>query len=115
MVYAMTASFKKIAIVAGLSLAATALATTWVSRQFDAQPPAAWTTRRHMREIVSTVVMTAWMVALLLEGAAIQYLQTGLESLGQFAWGGAIACLGALPAIFFYFKGRRIQAGTRRR
>lgn len=101
------------AIPAGLSLAATALATTWVSRQFDAQPPAAWTTRRHMREIVSAVVMTAWMVALLLEGAAFQYLQTGLESLGEFAWGGAIAGLGTLPAILFYLRGRRLARAAR--
>lgn len=103
------------AVPAGLSLAATTLATTWVSRQFDARPPAAWTTRRHMREIVSAVVMIAWIAALLLEGAAFQYLQMGLESLGQFAWGGAIACLGALPAILLYVKGRRTPTRQRGR
>ena len=101
------------AIPAGLSLAATALATTWVSRQFDAAPPAAWTTRRHMREIVSLVVMTAWMAALLLEGAAFQFLQLGRESPGAFAWGAAIACLGALPAIFLYVRGRRIARAAK--
>ncbi len=101
------------AIPAGLSLAATALATTWISRQFDAQPPAAWTTRRHMREIVSAVVMTAWMVALLLEGAAFQHLQIGLESMSAFAWGCVIAGLGTLPAIVLYLQGRRLARASR--
>jgi hypothetical protein len=101
------------AIPAGLLLAATALGTTWVSRQFDSAPPAAWTARRHMREIVSVVVMTAWMVAFLVAGAAFQHLQTGLESLGEFAWGWAIAGLGALPAIVLFVRGRRIARASR--
>ncbi|MEZ5865391.1 MAG: hypothetical protein R3D25_15485 [Geminicoccaceae bacterium] len=88
-------------------LAATGLGTTWVSRQFDAAPPAAWTTRRHMREIVSFVVMTAWMVAFLVGGAAFQYLQLGREPLGEFAVGSVIACIGALPAILLYVRGAR--------
>lgn len=101
------------AIPAGISLAAVALATTWVSRQFDAEPPAAWTTRRHMREIVSVVVMTAWMVAFLLAGDAFQLLQQGLESLGDFAWGSAIAVLGALPAVLLFVQGRRLARTSR--
>ncbi len=101
------------AIPAGLILAATMLATTWISRQFDANPPAAWTTRRHMREIVSFGVMTTWMVAFLLAGGAFQLEQMGLETLGDLLWGIAIAFLGALPAVLLYVHGRKAARAAR--
>ncbi len=101
------------AIPAGIVLAATSLATTWVSRQFDQEPPAAWTTRLHMREIVSIVVMTAWMIALLLAGGVFQLEQQGLESLTDLAFGIAIAILGVLPAIFLYLQGQSAAKAAR--
>ena len=101
------------AIPAGIALAATSLTTTWVSRQFDRLPPVPWTTRRHMREIVSIVVMTAWMAALLIAGGVFQLEQMGLETVGDLAWGIAIAILGTVPAILLYVQGRRTARAAR--
>jgi hypothetical protein len=87
------------AIPAGIAVAGAALLTRWVAARFDAPAPPAWTTRRHARELVSVVVLTVWIVALLVAGEAFLLFDTGKESASLFALGVGIAALGALPAV----------------
>ncbi len=88
------------AIPAGLAVAAAAVLTSWVARRFDAATPPAWTLRRHAREWVSLVVLSAWVGSLLLAGQAFLLFETSKESPGHFAIGAGIALLGVVPALF---------------
>jgi hypothetical protein len=87
------------AIPAGIGVAGAALLTHWVAARFDAPAPPAWATRRHARELVSAVILTIWIVALLIAGEAFFLFDTGKESPSLFALGVGIAALGALPAV----------------
>ena len=97
------------AIPAGIGVAGAALLTRWVAARFDAPTPPAWTTRRHARELVSAVVLSIWVVALLVAGEAFLLFDTGKESPSLFALGVGIAALGALPAMLDLVR-RKVRA-----
>lgn len=94
------------AIPAGLALAACGWLTSWAAARFDAGTPPAWTRRPHAREIVSAVVLAAWVGACLLAGEAFLLFERGLETPEQFLIGAAIAASGALPALLAFLRRR---------